>query len=57
MHNGSLNLPKNLKFTNILKQLWAIIIAKLQLDEYESGYFHEILIEYYCLDKTIHLGH
>ena len=39
-------------FTENFKQFRSTVIAKLQLDGYEWGYFHEIWMEYYCLDKN-----
>ena len=34
-----------------------MVIAKLQVDGYEWGYFHEIWMENYCLDRDMHPGH
>ena len=51
IQNGSLKLPKKTWFTEIFKQFWVTVSAKLQLDGYEWGYFH-IEMEYYCLDEN-----
>ena len=44
---------KNSFVANVtFKQFWAMILSYLQSDRYQSGHFHKIWVEYYCLGKN-----
>ena len=46
-----LKLPK-FWFNANVKQFWATIMAYLQLDRQQYGYFHKIWAKYYCLNAN-----
>ena len=43
---------KKFDFAEFFKQFWANIMAELQSDRYERGYFHKIWMKYYCLGEN-----